>query len=226
MAFTMSPVRASVTTVVLALSLATGSAQAQPPAQSSPGNKDELVLTPQEEKDSYEIYSILLRKEMPPAWNIAAWAITQETQTFPSDTDGHGPGWCLQLPQDQNSIYVPLIEDYVAKNKKRHLLKRKFDLPQYALVGPTETKAIQERWQPRAASNTLNSGDAAFPLDATVIFQVSAVGFNADRTRALVYVGHGCGGLCGGGTYHLMVKKDGKWQGDREYRGGGCGWAS
>jgi len=37
---------------------------------------------------------------------------------------------------------------------------------------------------------------------------------------------NGCGGLCGGGKYHLLVKNDGKWQGDREYRGGSCGWAS
>jgi hypothetical protein len=100
-------------------------------------------------------------------------------------------------------------------------------LPQFALVGPTETKAIQERWQPRAASSpSSNSADVSFPLDATVIFQVSAVGFNADGKRALVYVGHGCGGLCGGGTYHLLVKKDGKWQVDRGYRGASCMWAS
>jgi hypothetical protein len=119
-----------------------------------------------------------------------------------------------------------LIEDYVAKNKTTLMLKRKFDLQQYALVGPTQTKAIQERWQPRAASSSSWNSADVFPLNATVIFQVSAVGFNADRNRAMVYVGHNCGGLCGGGTYHLMVKKDGQWQVDREYRGGSCGWVS
>ena len=226
MALTISPRRGSVFAIVLFLSVASRSVGAQPPAPLPPqGTTDQLELTAAEEKDSYEIYSILLRTEMPPQWDITGWAITQETQTFPSDgtPNGRGPGSCLQPPLDQRSVYLPLIEDYVAKNKKKLILKRKFDLPQFALIGLTETKAIQERWQPRAASS--NSGDA-FPLNATVIFQVSAVGFNSDRTRALVYVGHNCGGLCGGGRYHLLVKKDGQWQVDRGYRGGSCGWAS
>jgi hypothetical protein len=231
MALTLAPWQASLWAVVLVLSLTTDSVDAQPPIQlSQQASPDQLTLTAQEEKDSYEIYSILLRKEMPPAWNIAAWAITQEAQTFPSDDTTNprsGPATCLQPPEDQRSIYFPLIEDYVARNKKKLTLKRKFDLPQFALVDPTETKAIQDRWLPH--TNLSNRGDVnllPFPLDATVIFQVSAVGFNADRTRGLVYIGHGCGGNCGGGTYHLMVKKDGHWQVDREYRGGGCGWVS
>ena len=103
-----------------------------------------------------------------------------------------------------------------AKTKKKLVLERKFDLPQYALIGPTEIRAIQER--SRVA--------AGFPFNASVIFHVSAVGFNRDGTRALVYVGHDCGSLCGGGGYHLLVKKDGQWQVDREYRGVTCVWGS
>jgi hypothetical protein len=130
---------------------------------------------------------------MPPAWNITGWAITQEARTFP-DTDGHGLRVCIQPPEDQKSIYVPLIEDYIARNKKKLSLKRQFELPEFALVGPTETKAIQERWPPH--TNSSNSGEVPVcPFNATVIFRVSAVGFNSDRTRALVYVGHSCGGL-------------------------------
>jgi hypothetical protein len=46
------------------------------------------------------------------------------------------------------------------------------------------------------------------------------------RMGALVYVGHDCGSLCGGGGYHRLVKRLGQWQDDREYRGITCGWAS
>lgn len=192
---------------------------------------DQITLTAAEEKDSYEIYSFLLRKEMPQQWNISAWAISQETRTFPFDGEpnGRSPAACLEPSPDQKSIYLPLIEDYVAKNKNKLILKPKFDLPKFALVDDVVTKAIQERRIRSASGVSANSGDAAklvFPLNAVVIFDVSAVGFNADRTRALVYVGHNCGGLCGGGTYHLLVKKDGHWQIDRWYRGGGCVWAS
>ena len=123
---------------------------------------------------------------------------------------------CLQPPKAQESVYRPLIDDYAAKNKKKLTLKRNFDLPQYALVGPTDVKAIQQR--SRVA--------AGFPFKFFVIFHVSAVGFNRDGTRALVYVGHRCGSLCGGGGYHFLMKKDGRWQVDREYGGMSCFWAS
>jgi hypothetical protein len=179
---------------------------------------DEPKLTAVQEKDSYEIYSLLLRTEMPPQWKITAWAIRQETQTFPnhSVSNVNNLRLCLDPSQDQRSIYLPLLEDYVAKNKKKLVLERNFDLPEYALIEPTEVKEIQQR--SRAADG--------FPFNASVIFHVSAVGFNRDATRALVYVGHDCGSLCGGGQYHLLVKKDGQWQVDREYRGMSCMWAS
>jgi len=114
---------------------------------------------------------------------------------------------CLQPPQSQKSIYLPLIEDYVAKNKKKFVLERKFDLPEYVLIPP---------------SDGIYHLTALFPL----LFHVSAVGFNREGTRALVYVGHNCGSLCGGGRYHFVVKKDGKWQVDREHDGISCLWAA
>jgi hypothetical protein len=202
----------------LLLLIATGSGAYQPPVQQpEQASANELRLNAAEEKDSYEIYSILLRTEMPVQWNITGWAIKQETQTFPNGGSmGFSLNMCLQPTRDQEAIYLPLIEDYVAKNNKKPVLERKFDLPQYALIGPTEMQSIQRR--SRVA--------AGFPFDATVIFHVSAVGFNRDGTRALVYVGHDCGSLCGGGGYHRLVKKDGQWQDDRDYRGITCTWAS
>src|SRR5689334_4085304 len=61
----------------------------QPVRQSDQGNADELKLTAEEEKDSYDIYSMLLRTEMPPQWNITGWAIRQETQTMPHSWPEH-----------------------------------------------------------------------------------------------------------------------------------------
>jgi hypothetical protein len=42
-------------------------------------------------------------------------------------------------------------------------------------------------------------------------FVVSHVGLNLNKTEALVYVDHFCGGLCGGGGYILMRKVEGVW---------------
>jgi hypothetical protein len=215
--FALLPWRVSAFAIALLLLITTRIAAYQPPIQQSDkGSANDLKLTAAEERDSYEIYSILLRTEMPSQWNIRGWAIKQETQTYPNFGAMSSIGECLQPPKDQEPIYRPLIDDYVAKNRGKLVLERKFDLPQYALVGPADLKAIEQR--SRVADG--------FPFNAFVIFHVSAVGFNRDGTRGLVYVGHHCGSLCGGGTYHFLVKKDGRWQVDREYCGMSCGWAS
>ncbi|MEO7157279.1 MAG: hypothetical protein ABI039_06950, partial [Vicinamibacterales bacterium] len=43
-----------------------------------------------------------------------------------------------------------------------------------------------------------------FQQDSGGFMVISAVGFNAARTRAMVYMAHSCGSLCGGGTHHLL----------------------
>lgn len=42
-------------------------------------------------------------------------------------------------------------------------------------------------------------------------FVVSHIGLNLNKTEALLYVDHFCGGLCGGGEYVLMRKVNGVW---------------
>jgi hypothetical protein len=193
--------------VATMLPVAIPSTVCEPPAPQVGAEQSEL--TPEEAKDSYEIYSILLPIEVPREWRITEWAIRQQTQTFPNVGGFNSVRQCLQVPPDQEPIYLPLINDYVAKNNRKRILERNFGLPQYALVDVGRTSE-------RAGSTS------AVP----VIFEVSAVGFNKERTRALVYVGHHCGNLCGGGSYHLLVKNAGKWQVDREFRGMSCLWVS
>ena len=44
------------------------------------------------------------------------------------------------------------------------------------------------------------------------ILKLSRVGFNADKSQALIFVAHSCGWLCGEGNYFVLVKKDGEWK--------------
>jgi hypothetical protein len=55
--------------------------------------------------------------------------------------------------------------------------------------------------------------------------ELSAVGFNATKTVAVVYMGHHCGSLCGGGGFHVLEKKNGQWV-PLEWKGSSCGWAA
>jgi hypothetical protein len=52
--------------------------------------------------------------------------------------------------------------------------------------------------------------EARFPNNLGY-FVVSHVGLNLNKTEALLYVDHFCGGLCGGGGYVLMRKVNGVW---------------
>ena len=88
--------------------------------------KELLTLSPEEEKESYEIYSAVLRAREP---RISSWMIIQETRGFE---------FCTKPSHDQEAIYRPMIDDYVQKNRKTLLLARKFDLPEYTFVTPEE----------------------------------------------------------------------------------------
>src|SRR5262249_38293672 len=77
-----------------------------------------------EEQDSYEIYWMLRRSEMPPGWNISAWNIAEQTRTFPQFVQ-HNIRECLHVSQEQECIYLPLFEDYLAKNQRKKRLERK-----------------------------------------------------------------------------------------------------
>ena len=61
--------------------------------------------------------------------------------------------------------------------------------------------------------------------DSAGFVYLSAVGFNADKTVAVVSIGHWCGGLCGEGQYHVLQKKDGRWI-PLEWKGDRCSWES
>jgi hypothetical protein len=48
------------------------------------------------------------------------------------------------------------------------------------------------------------------------IMGFSRVGFSADGAQALFYASHTCGGLCGGGEYVVMDRRDGRWVIEKE----------
>lgn len=50
----------------------------------------------------------------------------------------------------------------------------------------------------------------------------SAVGFNHDKTVAILYATYWCGGRCGRGTYFILDKRNGHW--GNVHQIGRCGW--
>ncbi len=74
--FVRSPWQVSAFVITVLMPATTRIAAYQPPIQQSERvNANNLKLTGAEEKDSYEIYSMLVRTELPSQWNITGWAI-------------------------------------------------------------------------------------------------------------------------------------------------------
>ena len=157
------------------------------------------------EPESYEIYSHLIAAEIAAHWPMSVRVgVTRETQRGPLPM-------CIEPPPGQDALYRPMINDFEQRNASRLALQPKLKLSSmYMWVDPKQTREF-----------------LADPKVPSVLFEVSAVGYNQDRTRALVYVGHHCGRLCGSGMYYLLVQRAGRWELDSEYRGvPSCVWAS
>lgn len=202
---------------------------AQPGPAAPPGagqtwthdKNDPLVLTEEETEDSYAIYSMLLKEEMKD-WHLKRYAIEEWT----GDMRGTpGDPLCLKPADEVRATYQDVFEDFLRKNRTRHRLDRRFALDDYLLLSPKESKHVAGLFSGPEISRW-TAEDHKLYHDIFAIFTLSEVGFSLDHTRALVYIGHRCGPLCGLGTYHLLVKRDGKWQADSDFKGTWCQWVS
>lgn len=167
--------------------------------------------------DAYTVYAAIIEKE----WTIEE--VKAEKLVIQSETEdhlsNHGQKMCLKpAPGDEQASII--LKAFQQANEKPWLLQRLFDIPQaYQLVSKLSVQEIIGKdfggW-PKFFEKYPDSGGS---------IHMSAVGFNGDKTQALVYMGHWCGSLCGGGGYHRLEKKDGKWR-EIPWNGEGCSWNS
>ena len=108
---------------------------------------------------------------------------------------------CLEPAGKSKSLLGQVIADYIRVNQKPSLLQRKFEINK-----PYELVSRSGRGYPS-------------------LTELSAVGFNADKTIAVVYAGYHCGSPCGGGRFHVLQKHDNQWL-PLEWDGKTCMWAS
>jgi hypothetical protein len=180
--------------------------------QKAPATKGD-VPKPYLDREAYEIYSTILPSEWP--WreaNAKVLVIRRETKDY---------DMCLRPDKESEAIVGPAIADYVKKNESPQLLQQMFSIEKpYQLIAADDLDSLFK--------NSVGGGWEEFyrlyPNSGGYI-EFSAVGFNKDRTVAVVYMGHGCGGLCGGGEFHVLEKKEGEWI-PLEWKGNRCVWDS
>ena len=129
---------------------------------------------------------------------------------------------CIASDKESGKIVDSAIADYKKKNERKWLLQRQFEITKaYEMISSDEINTIfntegTEGWKTFYERHPDSGG----------LIEFSAVGFNASKTVAVVYAGHSCGSLCGGGTFHILRKVDGKWKPLRLQGGTSCAWAS
>lgn len=185
-----------------------------PAVFASPQETTTSETTSYEETEAYKVYSAILPQEWP--WSEAdAKSLVIRTQTEPY-------AMCIAPDKESARIVGSAIADYKKKNDKKWLLQRQFDIAKpYEMISRDEIDTIFK-----------TEGSAGWKTfyerhpDSGGWIELSAVGFNASKTVAVVYAGHSCGSLCGGGTFHILQKVDGKWTPLRLKGGTFCAWAS
>lgn len=162
--------------------------------------------------EEYLVYSATLFHMHNP--NIKTCVIKEQTHVY------HG-SWLdelvVQLFENAGiGVDTTLIQDFVTKNQNRCTIKNKFFSPESVilisddeipeLIGCKRSTKQPPRgsWQPRFSERYPNTSG---------LFTFSRVGFNAARTKAIVYFSTNEGiQLSGRGYLVLLVKQHGHWK--------------
>ena len=158
------------------------------PAQNSAAEYDD--------KDAYEIYSLLLPDEE--AYRLANGTLVIQQETVNSETPDY---FCLE-PQVA-SEFKGAMEDY-KRHEEAMLLQRRFEIDKpYELVNTETIRTLIKR-------DNWDDFYTWYP-DSGGIIRMSAVGFNRQRTLAIVYTWSTRDNI-GSGSVSLLKKIKGKWK--------------
>jgi len=162
---------------------------------------------------AYEVYAAIL----PTAWplravNAASLVIRSETRNF---------HMCLEPDSTSAPLVGPAIADYIRVNARGWLLQRRLRIAKpYELV----SDEYLSRFRNTKDRDYWKAFYTRYPESGGWL-EFSAVGFNADRTIAVVYMAAHYGWLGGEGSFHVLHKVQGRWE-PLQWLGKSCGWVS
>jgi hypothetical protein len=165
-----------------------------------------------DDAEAYRVYSTLIPQDW--IWVSAkAESLVIAALTVSSEM-------CLEPERQSSRFLAPAIANYRDLAGKRWHLKREFRLSKpYELVDQQEIDGYF-----RKGGSGWDGFYAHYPKSGGYLF-LSPVGFNSAKDIAILQVNHLCGGLCGGGTFSVLQKRDGEWKAI-SWKGSSCGWAS
>jgi len=181
-------------------------------AQPSPSTPQPL-----DDPEAYKVYAALLPEE----WTVQA--AHAKTLVFQAETTTEKA--CVPSGPSLETDWLPVMQDFKSANATPKFLRADVDLGvPYVVVASADIEATL-RSSKTSETFGWDGFYKKFP-DSGGYMMVSVVGFDAQKQRAIVYMAHSCGGLCGGGTYHFLEKSGGVWRRARAAGITNCAWAS
>jgi hypothetical protein len=156
------------------------------------------IVKPYEDPDAYSIYAILLQTE-----KHSFFVIQSETEYFPSATCRN-----IGIKGDRSfqKTWGAVLKDYSDQLRTPRLLAR--NIPTEATYELLPEKKIRAIFKPERRWEAFYE---LYPLSHGGYYWFSPVGFDPQKTHAIVTINHLCGMLCGGGEPRFFEKVGGKW---------------
>jgi hypothetical protein len=158
----------------------------------------EAIVKPYGDPDAYSIYAVLLESE-----KHTFFVIRSDTESFASATIKN-----IGIEGDRSfqKVWGSVLKDYADQLRTPKLLTRNIPTETaYELVSEQKIRAIfksERKWE---------AFYELYPLSHGGYYWFSPVGFDLQKTHAIVTINHLCGMLCGGGEPHFFEKVSGKW---------------
>ncbi len=165
--------------------------------------------------EEYDVYSVVLeshKQEFPGASKmvilentVTNWTLNDDSARYIEEELARAPGG------EAHELDRALISDFNNKNQASSVLEEKFTILQYILL--LKDNIYDEIFSEYNDEDGWDQFYKIFP-GSTGVIEFSRVGFNADHTEALLYMGNQRHWLAGVG-YYFVLKKDapgGKWR--------------
>lgn len=168
--------------------------------------------------EAYAVYRVVIMQDWPVRIAKAKrLVVARETVTHHE---------CLPKGAPMSTEWRPVLDSYLSENVRVRRLRENQDLGLPHVLRPLEE--LIGFFRPPPGGDFDKGWSRFYQLypDSGGYMQVSAVGFDPSKTRALVYVAHFCGSLCGGGEHHLLLKGSDGWQQTKVKDVTSCKWMS
>jgi len=155
------------------------------------------------ETEEYAVYEVLLKERFINR-QIKRLVIARDTSI---DEDSYAD--LDEALKGSDPLTKDAVKDFRAKRQTERLRDHFLVPVEVILLSPKQIARIFKH--SRGNKDGWQVFSQNYPASAGLI-TLSRVGFNPDKTQALVFVAHTCGLLCGEGNYFVLAKKDGEWK--------------